>query len=59
MNFGNELHDPVDVVILLLSNNKTVHIRVIEDIINLLNDQERMARLRQAQSPSEVMDIIT
>ena len=59
VNFGNELHDPVDVVILLLSNNKTVHIRVIEDIINLLNDQERMARLRQAQSPSEVMDIIT
>lgn len=57
--FGHKANDPVDIVIMLLTNDKTAHLQIIEDLMLILEDDDRMASLRRASTSDELLNILS
>lgn len=58
VKFHNADNDPVSLVIMLVSNNNTVHIKVLEELVDLLENKEKRAAILKAENVYELLDII-
>ncbi|MGI5967161.1 BglG family transcription antiterminator [Anaerotruncus rubiinfantis] len=58
VRFHNAENDPVDLVIVLLSNNNTSHIKVLEELIEILNQPEKKQAIRRAENPYELLGLL-
>ncbi len=59
VKFNNEDNDPVDLVIMLLSNDNTAHIKVLEELLDLLGDERKREAIRETDSVYELLGIIS
>ncbi len=59
VKFHNADNDPVDLVIMLLSNNNTAHIKVLEELLDLLGDENKQKAIRNAQNIYELLSILS
>ena len=48
----------VSIIIMLISNDDTSHIAIIEDIIELLNDPQKKKKIREAKCAKDIRDVI-
>ena len=58
VKFGHSDNDPVSLVIMLVSNNNTVHIKVLEELVDLLGDAEKRKEIDEAEHIYEVLEVI-
>lgn len=58
VRFHNPDNDPVDLVIMLVSNNSTVHIKALEELVDLLGNPMKQKALREVKSVYELLTII-
>jgi mannitol operon transcriptional antiterminator len=58
VNFGNEHNDPVSIVIAFAAPRKEGHLEALKEVARLLEDSDRVERLKQASSVDEVLEII-
>lgn len=58
VDFGNESNDPVDLVVAFGAPESAGHLEALRDLARLLEDEERLERLRSAVSVNEVLDVI-
>jgi mannitol/fructose-specific phosphotransferase system IIA component (Ntr-type) len=58
VNFGNEHNDPVAIVIAFAAPRKEGHLEALKEVARLLEDSDRVERLKQASSVDEVLEII-
>jgi mannitol operon transcriptional antiterminator len=58
VNFGNEHNDPVSIVIAFAAPRKEGHLEALKEVARLLEDSERVEKLKQASSVDEVLKII-
>jgi mannitol operon transcriptional antiterminator len=58
VKFGHADNDPVDVVIVLASVNSWVHIKSLTELMDILNNQMYMEKIRSANQVSEIVEII-
>lgn len=59
VKFNHEDNDPVNLVIMLLSNNNTAHIKVLEELVDLLGDAKKREAILSAGSSYELLSIIS
>lgn len=58
VNFGNEEHDPVDIVIFLCAVDNKAHIEVLGELVQLIEDDDFLKIVRNASSKKEILDYI-
>jgi len=56
--FGHEENDPVDVAIAFSSSSSKKHLELIQEIVELLRDEDKMAAVRAANSEDELLKIL-
>ena len=59
VKFGHADNDPVSLVIMLVSNNNTVHIKVLEELVDLLGDAEKRKKMDEAEHVYEILNMIS
>lgn len=59
VKFNNQDNDPVDLVIMLLSNNNTAHIKALEELLDLLGNGEKRAAIQKAGNVFELLEILS
>lgn len=57
--FGHPDNDPVELVIMLLSNHNTAHIKILEELVDILGDEEKRDALRNARNAYELLGILS
>ncbi len=57
VKFGNKDNDPVDVVIILASINNKDHLELLQKLVQFLNNQNNLKKLRTANSGLEANKI--
>ena len=57
--FGNELFDPIKLVITLAALDADSHIEIISELTDILLDDDKMNRIFQAETPEQLYDIFT
>lgn len=58
VKFHNADNDPVDLVIMLLSNHNTAHIKVLEELLDLLSSPDKCKAIREADNVYKLLNII-
>ncbi|EPY2310979.1 PTS sugar transporter subunit IIA [Clostridium sporogenes] len=58
VNFGNEEHDPVDIVIFLCAVDNKAHIEVLGELVQLIEDEDFLKIVRNASTKKEILDYI-
>ena len=58
VSFGNENNDPVDLVVAFGAPDSQGHIDAIRDLARLLEDENRLKKLRAATTVDEVLRLI-
>ena len=58
VSFGNENNDPVDLVVAFGAPDSQGHIDAIRDLARLLEDENRLKKLRAATTVEEVLSLI-
>ncbi len=58
VEFGNEDNDPVDLVFSLCAKSNQNHLKVLEDLAKVLEDEEKVHGLRNSESIDEVYNIL-
>lgn len=58
VKFHNADNDPVDLVIMLLSNHNTAHIKVLEELLDLLSNPDKCRAIREAANVYQLLSII-
>jgi len=58
IDFGHEENDPVDVAIAFSSSSSKKHLELIQEIVELLRDEGKMAAVRAANSEDELLKIL-
>jgi PTS system ascorbate-specific IIA component len=53
--FGHEENDPVDVAIAFSSSSSKKHLELIQEIVELLRDEEKMAAVRAAENDDALL----
>jgi mannitol/fructose-specific phosphotransferase system IIA component (Ntr-type) len=59
IEFGNEHNDPVSLVIAFGAPENEKHLDALRDVARLLEDSERLERLRSAASADEVLEVVS
>jgi mannitol/fructose-specific phosphotransferase system IIA component (Ntr-type) len=59
IEFGNEHNDPVSLVIAFGAPENEKHLDALRDVTRLLEDSERLERLRSAASADEVLELVS
>lgn len=57
--FGHEEYDPVDVLVFLSATDQTAHIGVLAELMQLLEDDEFLAKVRNGMSKSGIIEYIS
>ena len=58
IHFGHDENDPVDVAIAFSSSSSKKHLELIQEIVELLRDEGKMAAVRAADSEDELLRIL-
>jgi PTS system ascorbate-specific IIA component len=58
IEFGNEANDPVQILFALAAKDHTEHVEALKKIAEILTDQEQFEKLVNAETVSEVTDIL-
>lgn len=58
IEFGNEDHDPVRLVIAFSAIDKESHIRALAGLTRLLEKEEKVLAIIQARSKSEILELV-
>ncbi|WP_290760285.1 BglG family transcription antiterminator [Anaerostipes sp.] len=56
--FGHKVNDPVKIVIGLCAIDHQTHLTALSELVEILNDKEKIDMILKAVSPEEVMDVI-
>jgi len=56
--FGHETNDPVDVAIAFSSSSSKNHIKLIQEIIEMLKDESKMAAIRSSRNEDELLSVL-
>ena len=59
VKFNHKENDPVNLVIMLLSNHNTAHIKVLEELVDLLGDAKKREAIQTAGSAYELLSIMS
>ena len=59
VKFNHKENDPVNLVIMLLSNHNTTHIKALEELIDLLGDIKKRDAIQAAGSAYELLSIMS
>lgn len=59
VRFSHADNDPVDLVVMLLSNHNTAHIKALEELVDLLGDTVKRNAIKAASSSYELLSIIS
>lgn len=59
VKFHHQDNDPVDLVIMLLSNHNTAHIKILEEVVDLLENMEKREAIRKAENVYELLGTIS
>ncbi|WP_083378983.1 PTS sugar transporter subunit IIA [Boudabousia tangfeifanii] len=59
VNFGHKKNDPVSLVIGFAAINKDAHLASLQKIVALLQDQERLAKVKAATTNEELYEALT
>ena len=59
VRFNHADNDPVDLIVMLLSNHNTAHIKVLEELVDLLGDAKKREAIRLSTSAYELLSIIS
>jgi len=58
VEFGNEINDPVDLVVAFGAVDKKQHIEALRDLATILGDKKNVQSLREAKNTEELLKII-
>ncbi|PTM59530.1 BglG family transcription antiterminator [Desmospora activa] len=58
VSFGHEANDPVDVVITFATLDNNMHLTALSQLMELLSDEQRLERLREAKTSPEAQRVI-
>lgn len=58
VNFGNELNDPVSIIFCLAAVDSFSHLNIMKSLIELINDENKIARLTNCTSVAEFETIL-
>lgn len=56
--FGHKVNDPVKIVIGLCAVDHQTHLTALSELVEILNDKEKIHRILKAESPEEVMEVV-
>lgn len=56
--FGHEDNDPVWLIIGLASTDNTIHLDALSELMDLLGNEEKLAKIKLAKTSLEVLDLI-
>ena len=59
VNFGNKENDPVDIVVCLCAVDHSTHIKALSELVVLLEDNEKVKKIRMAKDVSDVQKLIS
>lgn len=59
VRFNHADNDPVDLIVMLLSNHNTAHIKVLEELVDLLGDAKKREAIRLSATAYELLSIIS
>lgn len=59
VEFGNEEHDPVDLVFGFATPDKDAHVDTIRDLVDFFKNQQNLDALRAAKTKEEAMEILS
>ena len=57
INFGNEDNDPVRVVVGLAGSSDDVHIKLLQSIVNVFEDETAVAKISEEYSVDEIVEL--
>jgi transcriptional antiterminator/mannitol/fructose-specific phosphotransferase system IIA component (Ntr-type) len=57
--FGHDTHDPVDIVFAFAGMDYFSHLRAFTELAGLFRETDRLERLRKADTPAKLIEIIT
>jgi len=58
VNFGNENNDPVSLIVAFGATESDGHLEALRDLARLLENEERLARLKCATTVDDVLEVI-
>ncbi len=58
VEFGNKENDPVDIVVCLCAVDHSTHIKALSELVGLLEDTEKVRKIRTAKNIGEVQNLI-
>lgn len=58
VEFGNEDNDPVDLIISLASTDNSSHLDALAELFDLLEDKDKLAQIRAAKIPEEIISLL-
>lgn len=56
--FGHKVNDPVKIVIGLCAVDHQTHLTALSELVEILNDKEKIELILKAGSPKEIMDVV-
>lgn len=56
--FGHKVNDPVRIVIGLCAVDHQTHLTALSELVEILNDREKIELILKAGSPKEIMDVV-
>ena len=56
--FGHKVNDPVKIVIGLCAVDHQTHLTALSELVEILNDKEKINMILKAESPEEVMEVV-
>lgn len=56
--FGHKVNDPVKIVIGLCAVDHQTHLAALSELVEILNDKEKIELILQAESPKEIMNVV-
>ena len=59
VKFNHAENDPVKLIVMLLSNHNTAHIKVLEELVDVLGDARKREAIEAAASAYELLSIIS
>lgn len=59
VKFNHRENDPVELVIMLLSNHNTAHVKALEELVDLLGDKKKREAIREVKNTYELLSIMS
>lgn len=56
--FGHKVNDPVKIVIGLCAVDHQTHLTALSELVEILNDKEKIEMILRAESPAEIMNVV-